>query len=181
VNPRCKFVDPDSYRRRPEGNLTLKITMKKQKILLVVPAICLIAFGCSKSSTEGSGNESRNAEPAVQPTQNLNVQAEQASVPIEMQIHDYTQQVGEEYTASYGVEKGEALAAIAASKKFKMSILDVSRVHDQIENKKAGWNFSSAELDQMNLKRFKDIGFVEKDGIWYYEGQAVDMGKPSSK
>lgn len=155
--------------------------MLKQKTYLIAAIFCLIAFGCSKSSTENRGNDSRKAEAAVQPTQNLNAPAKQASVPIETQIHDYTQQVGEEYTSTYGIEKGEALAAIAASKKFKVSILDVSRVHDQIENKKAGWNFSSAEIDQMNIKRFKDIGFVEKDRIWYYEDQAVDMGKPLSK
>ena len=59
-----------------------------------------------------------------------------------------------------------------------MTILDVSRAHDLIENKKAGWNFSPVELDQMNIKRFREIGFIEKDGDWYFLDHKVNMGKP---
>ena len=70
------------------------------------------------------------------------------------------------------------MTLIAASKEFKRPIIEVARVYDLIENSKLGWKISPAELDIMNIKRFKDIGFQQRDGAWYYGDETVNMGTP---
>ena len=95
-----------------------------------------------------------------------------------MQIHDYSQMIGDEYQKRYGVEKGEALTLIETAKEFKKTIIEVARTYDMIEDSKAGWKITPAELDTMNIKRFKDIGFQQRDGTWYYGDKLVNMGTP---
>jgi hypothetical protein len=102
----------------------------------------------------------------------------QKFTPAEIQIHDYSQTIGDDYQTRFGIEKGEALTLIAASKEFKRPIIEVARVYDLIENSKLGWKISPAELDIMNIKRFKDIGFQQRDGAWYYGDETVNMGTP---
>jgi hypothetical protein len=98
--------------------------------------------------------------------------------PVEIQIHDYSQTVGDAYQTRFGIEKGEALALMAASKEFKKPIIEVARVYDLIEGSKMGRNITAAELDTINMKRLKDIGFQQREGAWYYGDAAVDMGIP---
>ena len=77
--------------------------------------------------------------------------------PLNRQIHDYFQIIGEDLESKYGIEKGEALGSIATAKEFKKTIIEVCRIYDQIENPKMNFHFSDAEIDALNVKRFKDI------------------------
>lgn len=90
---------------------------------------------------------------------------EQNFSPLEQQIYEYVQTMGEDYERKFGIAKGEALVSIAASKEFNMTIVEVCRIYDRIDGTKSGLHLTDAEIDALNMVRFKAIGFVERGEI----------------
>ena len=144
----------------------------------IVVFILLAFVGCSKQPPEKSKEIQQQIETTPPVSPKVSESDAQKFTPVEIQIHDYSQTIGDDYQTRFGIEKGEALTLIAASKEFKKTIIEVARAYDLIEDSKAGWKITPAELDTMNIKRFKDIGFQQRDGAWYYDNEAVNMGTP---
>jgi hypothetical protein len=132
---------------------------------------------CSKQSQEGQHEIKQQVE-GKPPNPIANEVASREFTPVERQIHDYIQTIGDDYQNKFGIEKGEALVSVATSKEFKRTIVEVCRIYDLIENAKSGSDLTDAEIDALNMRRFKDIGFVERDGTWYFDNQEVNMGNP---
>ena len=132
--------------------------------------------GCSKQQPEEKNNKTQiETEPSNPATNEVAVNE---FSPLDRQVHDYFQMIGEDLETKNGIEKGEALGSIATSKEFKKTIFEVCRIYDRIENPKMNIHLTDAEIDTLNLKRFKDIGFVERGGVWYFDNQIVNMGSP---
>ena len=143
---------------------------------LILYFVLVFTNGCSKHQQV----QTDTTQPIE--TQTTNVATNETTAnevsPLDRQIHDYFQIIGEDLEGKYGIEKGEALGSIATAKEFKKTIIEVCRIYGQIENPKMNIHLSDAEIDALNIKRFKDIGFVEREGVWYFENQIVNMGNP---
>jgi len=144
----------------------------------IVIFILLAFVSCSKQPPEKSNETQQQIESTPQVSPKASESDAQQFTPVEIQIHDYSQMIGDDYQTRFGIEKGEALALIAASKEFKKPIIEVARVYDLIEDNKIGRKITAAELDTINIKRFKDIGFQQRESTWYYGDEIVDMGIP---
>src|ERR1017187_3953720 len=144
---------------------------------LILYSVLVFTNGCSKHQQQVQTDMTQPIE--VQPSNAVTNETTANDVsPLDRQIHDYFQIIGEDLESKYGIEKGEALGSIATAKEFKKTIIEVCRIYDRIENPKMNIHLSDAEIDALNIKRFKDIGFIEREGVWYFENQIVNVGNP---
>ena len=68
---------------------------------------------------------------------------------------------------------------IAASKEFKKTIIETYRAYSAIQQSKTKWEASSdAELDALNVRHLRDIGFKETGSGWRFGEEPLNMGTP---
>jgi len=150
--------------------------------LFILLFIVISVSSCSKRPQEEQSKTKEQIEipltPAETPPPSTNQVAEKEFSPVEHQIYEFMQLLSDDYERIYGVEKGEALVSIAASKEFKRTIIEVCRIYDLVQNSKSGNHLTDAEIDALNMRRFRDIGFVVRDSVWYFDDQVVNMGNP---
>jgi hypothetical protein len=139
--------------------------------------VLVFTNGCSNHQNADQTGRTQSNEVQTSNAATNETTANEVS-PLDRQIHDFFQITGEDLQTRYGADKGEALASIATAKEFKKTIFEVCRIYDRIENLKMNIHLSDAEIDALNIKRFKDIGFVEREDVWYFENQIVNMGNP---
>lgn len=91
-------------------------------------------------------------------------------------IFDYAESIWDDFEKQFNTDVAEALVFIAVSKHFNLPLLEVFRGYSIIQNKNY-YSFSDSELCALGIERFRDIGFIEKNGRWYYEGTPIRMGE----
>lgn len=77
----------------------------------------------------------------------------------------------------YDVHEAEALVFIMASREFNMGLLEVARTYHHVMSRSSGIEITDAEQDVLSLERFREIGFEEVGGRWYYGNREVTMGE----
>jgi hypothetical protein len=171
-------LSPAVEGQRRTGSGMPRQKAKYKSALPLVTAVLVAFVGCSKQATE-SRTEPRQQVETVRPAAPKASEAELSKfTPLEIQVHDFFQTVADGYGTKVGIEKGEALALIATSKEFGKPIVEAARIYDSVEGTKTGSHLTDAETDALNMRRFRDIGFQQINGVWSYDGQAVNMGAP---
>ena len=95
------------------------------------------------------------------------------------QIYSYMESIWDKYDqiAGTGSDRSEALVFIDASEHFNKSLLEISRAYNKVAALKAGNTpLTDAEQDVLSMDRFQNIGFLNNNGQWSFEGVNVNMG-----
>ncbi len=91
-------------------------------------------------------------------------------------IYDYAESIWDDYEGEFEANIAEALVFIRVSEYFNIPLLEVYRGYTIIQASRYS-NFSDEQLCVMGLEHLIGIGFTEKNGRWYYDGNPVRMGE----
>ncbi len=178
------------------GEITPSKIRKKKRFLMwrrftatVITAemlfVIMLLIGCNDTSPEKDAvKEEQNIEKKKEDSNSTKETKTSEKVvrrefsDLEKQIYQYMESIWDGYESKYDVNKAEALVFIDASNEFKKPIIEIYLTYTLIQNAKIGFKLTEAEIHTLNMRNLRDIGFKERNGKWYYEGQVVNMGRP---
>jgi hypothetical protein len=102
-----------------------------------------------------------------------------AEEPANDDVFSYMESIWDRYENLYGIDGAEPYVFIETSNKFKKSILDIVRIYMEQRESMSGItsSISNEERRQVILDRLRNLGFIEKEGKWYFNGDKVNVIK----
>lgn len=94
------------------------------------------------------------------------------------EICEYMKNIWSKYEEKYLLDEAEALVYFDTAEHFDISLLEVNRAYSLVQNSISNSTLSLNEIDNLALKRFKDIGIKINGQIADYADKQAYIGTP---